>query len=112
MHCTHFTRNANIRNDSSRMAGTVELGVCSRVTVCVRRLQDLRRDLTTRMYTEDFKGETFVEVELSVSLLQDSKSAMQRCQLVSACNEGYCSAVLAHGALAYRGGRAPCVSGG
>lgn len=53
--------------------------------------QDLRRDLQAVIGTraniniaqiENYGGETFLSEELAIILLQDTKNAFQRCQLV------------------------------
>lgn len=59
--------------------------------VFVSRFQDLRRDLQAVIGTraniniaqiENYGGETFLSEELAITILQDTKNAFQRCQLV------------------------------
>lgn len=56
------------------------------------RFQELRRDIQAVIGTrtnlniaqiEDYGGETFLSEELAIGILQDTKLAFQRCQLVS-----------------------------
>lgn len=58
--------------------------------------QELRRDLQAALAArtniniaqiEDYGGETFLSEELAIALLQRSKVAFQRCQLLSQCND-------------------------
>lgn len=58
----------------------------------LNRFQDLRRDLQAVIGTraniniaqiENYGGETFLSEELAITILQDTKNAFQRCQLVS-----------------------------
>lgn len=46
--------------------------------------QDLKRDLQARILNvESFGGETFLSEEVAINILQETKQAFQRCQLVS-----------------------------
>lgn len=56
------------------------------------RFQDLRRDIQAVIGTraniniaqiEDYGGETFLSEEVAIALLQETKLAFQRCQVVS-----------------------------
>lgn len=47
------------------------------------RLQDLKRDIQARLLNvETYGGETFLSEEVAINILQETKNAFQRCQLV------------------------------
>lgn len=48
------------------------------------RLQDLKRDIQARLLNvETYGGETFLSEEVAINILQETKNAFQRCQLVT-----------------------------
>ncbi|VDN02421.1 unnamed protein product [Thelazia callipaeda] len=49
-------------------------------------LQDLKRDIQARLLNvETYGGETFLSEEVAINILQETKNAFQRCQLVCSC---------------------------
>lgn len=66
----------------------------------IHRFQDLRRDIQAVIGTraniniaqiEDYGGETFLSEEVSIALLQETKLAFQRCQVVSTEPKNICN---------------------